>query len=127
MIGIVEVTLNGSVKQLVFANYALEQYTKLTGSDIGQLKNIDQNYSQLDMVADLCYCGLVGYYRRNKLVVDFTHEDVKCWVDEISLADQLKVIKEFTASVLEMTTQMVTAFKALNAGNTDSTGNEKKK
>jgi len=123
MIGIVEVTLNGSVKQLVFANYALEAYTKLTGANIGEVKEISDEYSQLDMVADLCYCGLIGFYRRNGKVVDFTHDEVKMWVDELSLADQLKVIKEFTASVLEMTNQMLTAFKAMA---TDSEGQKKK-
>lgn len=123
MTGIAEVTLNNEIKQLIFANYALEAYTKLTGANIGEVKEISDEYSQLDMVADLCYCGLIGFYRRNGKVVDFTHDEVKMWVDELSLADQLKVIKEFTASVLEMTNQMLTAFKAMA---TDLEGEKKK-
>lgn len=116
MTGITEVTLNNEIKQLIFANYALEAYTKLTGANIGEVKEISDDYSQLDMVADLCYCGLVGFYRRNGKIIDFTHEEVKMWVDEMTMADQLKVIKEFTSSVLEMTNQMLMAFKAMNEG-----------
>ena len=60
MNGILELTLNGEVKQLKFSNYALETYTKISGSDIGNIKEIGEDYSQLQMVADLIYSGLTG-------------------------------------------------------------------
>ena len=124
MIGIIDITLNNKPTQLIFANYALEQYNRLTGVGVGEVKQLDENYSQLDMVADLVYCGLYGYYRRNNKVIDFTHDEVKGWVDDLSYADQLLVIKEFTSSCLEMTNQMLQAFKAMAA---DSNSEEKKK
>jgi len=119
MTGIIEVTLNGEVKQLKFGNYALEQYTKLTGVDIGSIKQLDDNYSQLDMTADIIYCGLFGAYRSNKKVVDFTIQDVQSWVDSLSYGDQLVVIREFMSCVVLMTEQMVNAFKAMSEGETE--------
>ena len=116
MTGIIEITLNGEVKQLKFGNYALEKYTKLTGVDIGNLKQLDDNYSQLDMTADIIYCGLFGAYRSNKKVVDFTLEDIQSWVDSMGYADQLTVIKEFMSCVVLMTEQMLNAFKAMSEG-----------
>jgi len=122
MTGIIEVTLNGEVKQLKFGNYALEQYTKLTGVDIGSIKQLSDDYTQLDMTADIIYCGLFGAYRSNKKVVDFTVQDVQSWVDSMGYGDQLIVIKEFMSCVVLMTEQMVNAFKAMSEGD-----NEKKK
>lgn len=116
MTGIIEVTLNGEVKQLKFGNYALEQYTKLTGVDIGSIKQLGDNYSQLDMTADIIYCGLFGAYRSNKKVVDFSIEDVQSWVDSMAYGDQLIIIKEFMSCVVLITEQMLTAFKAMSDG-----------
>jgi hypothetical protein len=116
MTGIIEVTLNGEVKQLKFGNYALEKYTKLTGVDIGNIKQLDDNYTQLDMTADIIYCGLFGAYRANKKVVDFTIDDVQSWVDSMGYADQLVVIKEFMSCVVLMTEEMLNAFKAMGEG-----------
>ena len=124
MTGIIEVTLNGEVKQLKFGNYSLEQYTKVTGADIGTIKEITDNYTQLDMIADIVYCGLFGACRANKKVVDFTIEDVQSWADSINYVDQLKVIREFMACVVVMTEQMVDAMKAMSAE--DSNGEKKK-
>ena len=56
MTGIVEITINGEVKQLKYANFALEAYTKLTGADIGTFKEVSEDYSQLDMTSDIIYC-----------------------------------------------------------------------
>jgi hypothetical protein len=124
MTGIIEVTLNGEVKQLKFGNYSLEQYTKVTGADIGTVKEITEDYTQLDMIADIVFCGLFGSYRANKKVVDFTVEDVQSWVDNINYVDQLKVIREFMACIVVLTEQMVDAMKAMSAE--DSNGEKKK-
>lgn len=113
MTGIVEITINGEVKQLKFANFAIEQYTRLTGADIGSIKEVSEDYSQLDMVSDIIFCGLVGACRSNGKVVDFTKEDVNMWMDDVSYTDQLLVIKEFMNSVVKLTNEMLNAFKAM--------------
>lgn len=110
---IVEITINGEVKQLKFANYALEKYTTITGVGIGEVKEPNDTYSQLDMVRDLIFCGLYGYYRSNGLVFDVKIEDVEKWMDEISQADQLQVVKGFTNAVLKLTNDMLASFKAM--------------
>ena len=114
MTGILEITLNGEVKQLKFGNYSLEKYTQITGADIGSIKEIGEDYTQLDMVVDIIFCGLVGSYRSNKKVVDFTIDDVQIWVDNITYVDQLNVIKEFMACVVVITQQMVDAMKSMS-------------
>lgn len=123
MTGIIEITLNGEVKQLKFGNYSLEQYTKITGADIGTVKEITEDYTQLDMIADIVFCGLFGAYRANRKVIDFNIQDVQSWVDSLSYVDQLKVIKEFMQCVVIMTEQMVDAMKAMTA---DGANDEKK-
>ncbi len=117
MTGIIEVTLNGEVKQLKFSNYSLETYTRISGSDIGNIKEIGENYSQLQMVADLIYSGLTGYYRSKSLIIDFTYEDVVEWVDDLNYETQLQVTKCFTESCLKITQEMIKAFKAMSDDN----------
>ena len=117
MNGILEVTLNGEVKQLKFSNYSLETYTRISGSDIGNIKEIGENYSQLQMVADLIYSGLTGYYRSKSLIIDFSYEDVVEWVDDLNYETQLQVIKCFTESCLKITQEMIKAFKAMSDDN----------
>jgi len=117
MNGILEVTLNGEVKQLKFSNYSLETYTRISGSDIGNIKEIGENYSQLQMVADLIYSGLTGYYRSKSLIIDFSYEDVVEWVDDLNYETQLQVIKTFTESCLKITQEMIKAFKAMSDDN----------
>jgi hypothetical protein len=114
MNGILEVTLNGEIKQLKFSNYSLETYTRISGSDIGNIKEIGENYSQLQMVADLIYSGLTGYYRSKSLIIDFSYEDVVEWVDDLSYETQLQVTKCFTESCLKITQEMIKAFKAMS-------------
>ena len=114
MNGILEVTLNGEVKQLKFSNYSLETYTRISGSDIGNIKEIGENYSQLQMVADLIYSGLTGYYRSKSLIIDFSYEDVVEWVDDLNYETQLQVTKCFTESCLKITQEMIKAFKAMS-------------
>lgn len=115
MTNIIEVTLNGEVKQLKFGNYALEKYTQLTGADIGTIKQLSDDYMQLDLVADIVYAGLFGYYRSTKKIVDFDIDQIKDWIDVMSYPDQLIVIKQFMTSVVIMTEQMADAMKAINA------------
>jgi hypothetical protein len=117
MNGILEVTLNGEVKQLKFSNYSLETYTRISGSDIGNIKEIGENYSQLQMVADLIYSGLTGYYRSKSLIIDFSYEDVVEWVDDLNYETQLQVTKCFTESCLKITQEMIKAFKAMSDDN----------
>ena len=117
MNGILEVTLNGEVKQLKFSNYSLETYTRISGSDIGNIKEIGENYSQLQMVADLIYSGLTGYYRSKSLIIDFSYEDVVEWVDDLNYETQLQVTKCFTESCLKITQEMIKAFKAMSSDN----------
>jgi hypothetical protein len=114
MNGILEVTLNGEIKQLKFSNYSLETYTRISGSDIGNIKEIGENYSQLQMVADLIYSGLTGYYRSKSLIIDFSYEDVVEWVDDLNYETQLQVTKCFTESCLKITQEMIKAFKAMS-------------
>lgn len=114
MNGLIEVTLNGEVKQLKFSNYSLETYTRISGSDIGNIKEIGENYSQLQMVADLIYSGLTGYYRSKSLIIDFSYEDVVEWVDDLNYETQLQVTKCFTESCLKITQEMIKAFKAMS-------------
>ena len=123
MNGILELTLNGEVKQLKFSNYALETYTKISGSDIGNIKEIGEDYSQLEMVADLVYSGLTGYYRGKSLIINFTFEDVVEWVDDLSYEGQLQVIECFTESCLKITQEMIKVFKAMS---TEQQGEKKK-
>ena len=126
MTGVIEVTLNGEVKELRFGNYAFEKYNKITGTSAGFIKEINEDYLQLDMVADIIYCGLFGQYRVNKKVIDFTIDDIRNSMDSISYIDQLKVIKEFMACVVTLTEQMNAALKAMNYGQ-EKSDDEKKK
>jgi len=116
MTGIVEITINGEVKQLKYANFALEAYTKLTGADIGTIKEVSEDYSQLDMTSDIIYCGLVGSCRSKGEAVTFSKEDVNRWIDDVSMVDQLSAIKEFMNSVVKTTNEMLNAFKAMSGG-----------
>jgi len=113
MTGITEIKINGTIKSLKFGNYALYEYTKLTGADIGNIKEIGENYTQLDLATDVIFCGLIGACRVNKEVVDFTREDVSVWIDDVSQLDQLNAIKEFYASVVSHTHDMLEALKAM--------------
>jgi len=113
MNGQIEITLNGEIKLLKFGNYALHKYTEITGSDIGQIKEITEDYSQLEMTADIIYCGLFGYSKSKGEALQVSRDEVKLWVDDINYIDQLNAIKEFTNSVLKMTNDMLAAFKAM--------------
>lgn len=110
---IVEITINGELKQLRFDNRALEKYTQVTGVDVGGVKEMAEDYSQLDMVRDLIFCGLYGYYRKEGKIFDVKIEDIDTGMGDVTQADQLAVIKAFTASVLKVTNEMVLAFKAM--------------
>jgi len=111
---IVEITINGELKQLVFDHRAYEKYTLMTGADIGSLKEITAEYSQLDMVRDYIVCGLFGYYRKNGLIWD---ENLCAEIDkamgDVTMLDQLKVIQEFTRCCLRITNEMAIALKAI--------------
>ena len=111
----IEIKLNNELKSLKFSNYALECFTKITGSEIGEIKEISENYTQLDLIADIIYSGLIGNCRATNTKIDFTKEDVVCWVDDLSYTDQLLVIKDFTERCLKFTNQMLDAFKAMQA------------
>ena len=123
MTGIIEIKINNSIKPLKFGNYALYEYTKLTGADIGNIKEIGDDYTQLDLATDVIFCGLVGACRVNKEVVYFNREDVSIWIDDVSQLDQLNAIKEFYASVVSHTHDMLEALKAMAS----ESSNEKKK
>jgi hypothetical protein len=112
----IEVVLNGEVKLLKFGNYALEKYTEITGAGIGEIKEVSDDYSQLEMTADIIYCGLFGYARSKGEAMEITREQVKEWIDDVSYISQLEVIREFTNSVLKMTNDMLAAFKAMGEG-----------
>jgi hypothetical protein len=127
MVGITEITLNGEVKELRFGNYAFEKYNKLTGTNAGAIKELNEDYLQLDMVADIIYCGLFGSYRVNKKVIDFTIDEIKQSMDSISYIDQLVVIREFMSCVVNLTEQMNDALKAMNHQSDNNTDSEKKK
>lgn len=122
MAGIIEIKLGNEVRQLKFANYALEHYTKITGTDIGSIKQVDENYSQLEMTADIILCGLVGWCKSNGKVLDLTKDDIIMLMDDVSYTDQLQVIKEFMNSVVNLTNEMLKALKAMS-----SEGEEEKK
>jgi len=119
MNGFIEIQLGGEVKGLKFANYALEQYTKLTGVDIGTIKEVGDDYSQLEMTADIIFCGLVGNARSKGEVLTITKEDVLRMMDDVSYTDQLRVIKEFMNSVVSLTNEMLNALKAISGEDTE--------
>lgn len=113
MTGIIEITLNNKTEQLNFGNYALEKYVKVTGVDIGNVKAVSEDYSQTDMVADIVFSGLFGNARVNGVKFEFTIEEVRKWCNDLSMVDQLQVIREFYGCVVKLTNQMQEAFKAL--------------
>lgn len=113
MTGIIEITLNNKTEQLNFGNYALEKYVKVTGVDIGNVKSVSEDYSQTDMVADIVFSGLFGNARVNGVKFEFTIEEVRKWCNDLSMVDQLQVIREFYGCVVKLTNQMQEAFKAL--------------
>jgi hypothetical protein len=117
---ITEITINGETKQLRFDNRALEKYTQITGVDIGGIKEPSEDYSTLDMVRDLVYCGLYGYYRKEGKIFDVKIEDIDKEMGDVTQAEQLQVIKSFTSAVLKVTNEMILAFKAMG-------GSEEKK
>jgi hypothetical protein len=109
----IEVKLNGELKQLKFGNYALEAYTKLTGADIGSIKEIGDGYSELDMIVDVTYSGLVGYVRSKGLILDFTINDVRLWVDELDVKSQAEIIASFYQSILAKTEGLLKQLEAM--------------
>lgn len=113
MNGYIEIKLGNEVRGLKFANYALEYYTKLTGVDIGTIKEVGEDYSQLEMTADIILCGLVGNARSKGVTLDLSKEDVLRLMDDVSYTDQLLVIKEFMNSVVNLTNEMLKALKAM--------------
>ena len=115
MTGIIEITLNNKTEQLNFGNYALEKYVKVTGVDIGNVKAVSDDYSQTDMVADIVFAGLYGNARVNGAVFEYSIEEVRKWANDLSMVDQLQVIREFYSCVVKLTNQMQEAFKALSA------------
>ncbi len=96
--------------------------TKITGTDIGSIKQVDEDYSQLEMTADIILCGLVGWCKSNGKVLDLTKDDIIKLMDDVSYTDQLIVIKEFMNSVVNLTNEMLKALKAMS-----SEGEEEKK
>ncbi len=113
MNGYIEIKLGNEKRGLKFANYALEYYTNLTGVNIGELKEVGEDYSQLEMTADIILSGLVGTARSKGEVLELTREDVLRMMDDVSYTDQLLVIKEFMNSVVNLTNEMLKALKAM--------------
>lgn len=108
-----EVKLGGEVKQLKFGNYALEVYTKLTGSDIGTIKEVGENYSELDCTTDVAYAGLVGNYRVKGKVVDFTIDDVREWIDDVDFQTQAQILTAFYNSILAKSENLLKQLEAM--------------
>lgn len=109
----IEVTLGNKLRQLKFGNYALEAYTKQTGVDIGTVKEIGENYTELDCVADVTYSGLVGFCRFKGEAVDFTITDVRGWIDDIDFKTQAEILTAFYQSIIAKTENLLKQLEAM--------------
>lgn len=115
MTGQITITLNGEAVLLNFGNYAFQTYTELTGIGIGDNpKEVSENYSEMDALVDVVYCGMVGDCMAKSKAVDFGIEDVRAMCNNISVLDKLRVFKEFQACTLKLTVEMLEALKFLN-------------
>jgi hypothetical protein len=93
MRGISEVEIHGVKRGFKFGTYALSitcDLEKCTLSEIGdKLKK-----ASLSTALHLLYGAAVSYCKTNKSTVDFEVTDIGDWMDEIGLAEGLRIIGE---------------------------------
>lgn len=124
MNGICEIELGGQMRSLKFGNYALEKYIALTGSKIGEMKEVSEDYTELDMYADVIYAGLYGWARSKQETFIVKHEEVVAWMDDLSFISKMEAVKAIHEGWIKVTNDMLEAFKQLSQ---QSEGEEKKK
>lgn len=108
-----QITINGNLVQLKFGNYALKKYTELTGMDIGAIKELTDDYTDLDLACDVIFSGLFGNAKYKGEVLAMSYEDLKKEMDEVTILDRMKALKAFTESLIVSSNQMLEALKAL--------------
>jgi hypothetical protein len=116
-----ELELGGKTRTLSFGNYGIKKFEELANIDLLNAPDLT-GLAELEMTSKLIYSGLFGYYTANSKELDFTLEEVIKWCDEVTPADQYKVINGFSIACLSHTQRMLDMFKAL-AGESE----EKKK
>jgi hypothetical protein len=95
MTGYIQLELGGKKRGIKFGNYALIEYSKLTGGGVVEVNEVNP----LKLCADLIYCGLKNNCYIKKEKEDFTHDDVILWVDDIPMTKVTEVIQVFEQSV----------------------------
>lgn len=92
MTGLIEITLGGEVRTLKFGNFALLTYNQLTSTNAGEVKQMSDEYSYMDFIRDITYCGLKNWYKIQNKTFDVTLEDITLWIDDANLNDLQKVL-----------------------------------
>lgn len=111
-----KITINGTDLTLSFGNYAFKKYNEITKTEAGTIKEFDAEYTELDMLSDLIYCGVYGFAKMNNQVQTLTQADVKVLCNDIDYLTQLEVSKFWVDSVLKMTEDLQTTLKVMGMG-----------
>lgn len=95
MTGYIQLELGGKKRGVKFGNYALIEYSKLTGAGVVEIT--EQN--PIKLCADIVYCGLKNNCFIKKEIEDFTYDDVIIWVDDMDINEITNIVKVFEDSI----------------------------
>jgi hypothetical protein len=94
MTGYIQLELGGKKRGVKFGNYALMEYSKITGTGVAEFDETNP----IKLCADLVYCGLKNNCFIKKEIEDFTQEDVLIWVDDMPMTKITEIIQVFEES-----------------------------
>lgn len=93
--GYIQLELGGKKRGVKIGNYALMEYSKITGTGVLEF----DNENPIKLCTDLIYCGLKNNAYIKKELVDFTMDDVLVWVDDMPIEQINDVINLFHESI----------------------------
>jgi hypothetical protein len=93
--GYIQLELGGKKRGIKLGNYALMEYSKITGSGVVEFNN----ENPIKLCTDLIYCGLKNNAYIKRETMDFTMDDVLVWVDDMPIEQINDVINLFHESI----------------------------
>jgi hypothetical protein len=93
--GYIQLELGGKKRGVKIGNYALMEYSKITGTGVLEF----DNENPIKLCTDLIYCGLKNNAYIKKELLDFTMDDVLEWVDDMPIEQINDVINLFHESI----------------------------
>jgi hypothetical protein len=121
---ILDVKLGDKVRTLRFGNYALLLYNNLTNTEAGTIKQIDEEYTNIDLVCDITFCSLQANYKVKREPFNITIQQVAEWLDEADINTISEIITAFTKSITS--SSLVEQANKVMASETNAKGSKKK-